>query len=93
MKPAIRRQREDCSLVVIGATERGLLSRLVPSLTLDVVDDVGASVLLAQRPSSRGLIDRLFDSPVTPRRTEPPGATRPRRDRAGPGAGNGSAEG
>ncbi|QSW97794.1 amino acid permease [Haloterrigena alkaliphila] len=58
---AIAREAADKSLVIIGATERGLLSRLVRgSLVLDVVDDVDCSVLLAERPAERSLRERLF---------------------------------
>ncbi|WP_096395389.1 formate/nitrite transporter family protein [Halorubrum trapanicum] len=53
----------DKTLVIIGATEKGLLSRLVSdSLHLDVIHDVDASVLLTERPSSRSLRERLFGS-------------------------------
>lgn len=49
------------SLVIIGATERGMLSRIASdSLHLDIVDDVDCSVLLAERPSRRGLLKTLF---------------------------------
>jgi formate/nitrite transporter FocA (FNT family)/nucleotide-binding universal stress UspA family protein len=60
---AIAREAADNTLVIIGATEKGLLSRLVSnSLHLDVIHDVDASVLLTERPSSRSLRERLFGS-------------------------------
>ncbi|WP_277553428.1 amino acid permease [Halobaculum limi] len=61
VEEAIGRHAADSSLVIIGATERGMLSRLVSgALALDVVDDVECSVLLAERPTNRSLRDRLF---------------------------------
>lgn len=44
-----------------GATERGLLSRLVSgSLVLDVVNEVDCSVVLAERSRTRSLRQRLL---------------------------------
>ncbi len=54
------------SLLVIGATEQGLLSRLARgSLVLDVVDDVDCSVILAEKRHRRSIRERLFGT--TPR--------------------------
>ncbi len=51
----------DHSLVVIGATGRGLLSRLLgDSLVFDVVDELDRSVLLSERPTKRTLRERVF---------------------------------
>lgn len=61
VETAIERVGEDYSLVVIGATERGLLSRIVRgSLVLGVIETLDTPVLLAERPSSRSLRERLF---------------------------------
>ncbi|MFB1066051.1 amino acid permease [Natrinema sp. H-ect4] len=61
VESAIAREAADETLVIIGATERGLLSRLVRgSLVFDVVDDLECSVLLAERPTKRSLRERLF---------------------------------
>ncbi|WP_254863622.1 amino acid permease [Halovivax gelatinilyticus] len=61
VEDAIARAATDRSLLLIGATERGLLSRLVErSLVFNVVDEVECSVLLAERPTKRTLRERLF---------------------------------
>ena len=49
------------SLVIIGATERGLLSRIVRgSLVFDTIETLETPVILSERPSSRSLRERLF---------------------------------
>jgi formate/nitrite transporter FocA (FNT family)/nucleotide-binding universal stress UspA family protein len=61
VEAAIERAAGDSNMVLLGATERGLLARLVTnSLHLQVVDEVDASVLLAERPSDRSFVDRLI---------------------------------
>ncbi len=70
VEAAIERAAGDGTIVIIGATEKGLLSRLVSSsLHLDVIHDVDCSVLLAERPSRRSIRDRLFGAGR--RETEP----------------------
>ena len=61
VEAAIERHARDATMMIIGATERGLLSRLVRgSLVLDVLYDVDCTVLLAERKHERSLLDRLF---------------------------------
>ncbi|WP_248897222.1 formate/nitrite transporter family protein [Haloplanus halobius] len=61
VEDAIAREATDNSLVIAGAVERGLLSRLVAdTLRLDVIDRIDCSVLLAEREESRSLRERLF---------------------------------
>jgi nucleotide-binding universal stress UspA family protein len=58
----IRRAAADCSLLVMGATERGLVSRLFggSSPASSVVEKVDCSVLLAEKAHHRSLRERLF---------------------------------
>ncbi|MFC3477162.1 amino acid permease [Halobacterium litoreum] len=61
VEAAIEAAAADASMLVVGATERGLLGRLVTgSLVLDVVDDVDCSVVLAEKQRSKSLRERLF---------------------------------
>jgi len=61
VEAAIEDAARGCSMVILGATERGLLERLISgSLVMDVVDDIACSVLLAERARERSLWERLF---------------------------------
>jgi amino acid transporter/nucleotide-binding universal stress UspA family protein len=61
VESAIERVGGAYSLVIIGATERGLLSRIVRgSLVFDTIQGLETPVLLAERPTSRSLRERLF---------------------------------
>jgi formate/nitrite transporter FocA (FNT family)/nucleotide-binding universal stress UspA family protein len=72
VEAAIERAATDHTLVLVGATERGLLSRLVTeSLHLDIVNEVDASVGMAERPSDRPLTDRLFGHSRREKRRRP----------------------
>ncbi|WP_132059508.1 formate/nitrite transporter family protein [Halorussus amylolyticus] len=58
---AIASEAADSTLLLLGATDRGLLSRLATdSLHLDVVTEVDCSVVLAERATQRSLRERLF---------------------------------
>jgi len=60
VEDTIGRLGREYSLVVVGATERGLLSRVVrDSLTFDAIAALDTPVLLAERPSARSLWERL----------------------------------
>lgn len=61
MDTAIAQAAAECSMVIVGATGRGLLPRLVRgSSVLSVVDEVDCSIVLAERPTRRSLRERLF---------------------------------
>jgi len=61
VEEAIEGAARDSTMVIIGATERGLLERLVSgSLVMDVADDVDCSVLLAEQARKRSIWQRLF---------------------------------
>jgi nucleotide-binding universal stress UspA family protein len=60
---AIAARAEDHTLLILGASEAGLLSRLTGDLgPLEVVERVDVSVLLAEKARDRSLEERLFGS-------------------------------
>lgn len=60
VESSIARRAADHSLVVVGATERGVLARIAGgSLAFDD-DALDASVVLAEGPSERSVRERLF---------------------------------
>jgi nucleotide-binding universal stress UspA family protein len=51
----------DASLVIVGATERGLLVRLISGSPVErIVDEVDSSVILAEQRPSRSIVERLL---------------------------------
>ena len=61
VEATIEQVGEGYDLVIVGATERGLLSRIVRgSLAFETIETLDTPVLLAERPSSRSLRERLF---------------------------------
>ncbi|MFW5896243.1 MAG: formate/nitrite transporter family protein [archaeon] len=61
IEAAIAREAADKTLIMIGATEQGLVSRIVAdSLHMDVVNEVDLPVLLTERSVDRSLRERLF---------------------------------
>lgn len=63
VESAIERHAATHSMLILGASETGLLRRLVRgSVASHIATDVDCTVLLAERPASRGILDRLIGS-------------------------------
>jgi amino acid transporter/nucleotide-binding universal stress UspA family protein len=61
VRDEITRASRDSSLLILGASERGLLVRLVRgSPAQQVVDEVECSVILAEQQRNRSLVERLL---------------------------------
>jgi amino acid transporter/nucleotide-binding universal stress UspA family protein len=61
IEEAIEKEAEDASMLLMGAVGEGLLTRLVSgSLVYDVVNEVDASVLIAEKARHRSFFERIF---------------------------------
>jgi amino acid transporter/nucleotide-binding universal stress UspA family protein len=61
VESVITRHATSYGLVIVGATERGLLARVIGgSLTFETLTELDVPVLMAERPTSRSLWERLF---------------------------------
>ncbi len=61
VEAAIARAAADHGLVVVGASDRGLIGRIGrDALHFDVLDEVDCSMLLAERATDRSLFQRVF---------------------------------
>jgi formate/nitrite transporter FocA (FNT family)/nucleotide-binding universal stress UspA family protein len=61
IEATIEREATEHTMLILGASERGLLARLVHNtLHLDILTDVECSVVIAERSTRRSLWRRLF---------------------------------
>ncbi len=61
VQAAIAAAAREATMMIIGATERGVISRLMRgSLVLGVIEEVACSVVLAEKRHTRTLKERLF---------------------------------
>ncbi len=61
IESAIAGECDDHTLLLIGATSQGLLARLAKNaLHYDIVHDIDTSMILAERATDRGILQRLF---------------------------------
>ena len=61
IETAIESAAREHTMILIGATQAGVLARLARgSLTLDVLHDVDCSVLIAEQKTERGFLERIF---------------------------------
>lgn len=63
IEDSVEKHAEEQSLLILGATEQGLLTRLTRGTsTLRIIDGVDISVLLVEKARDRTMLERLFGS-------------------------------
>ena len=61
VEEAIEKEAEKHTLVIMGASERGLFERLIQGTVVEeVVEDLDCSVIIAEKNRKRTLLEKIF---------------------------------